>query len=192
MKRAPKEVVQDRITQAVVDTAAAKGIGATSMVLVAKAAKVSAGTLYLHFESKDDMLQKSFLRLKTELHARLMEQANAAPTAKDAIRAVWVEMIRFQAERPSGFLFLEYAGAAQVLTPEQVAQVAPLQLEVNAVVQRAIDDGTITVADLQVALNILIGPALYLARKHTMAGTAVPADEIENTFSRLWQSLGGS
>lgn len=45
------------------------------MAAVANVAKVSAGTLYLHFASKEDMLQKVYLELKRELYSEFMTAA---------------------------------------------------------------------------------------------------------------------
>ncbi|WP_340160924.1 TetR/AcrR family transcriptional regulator [uncultured Hoeflea sp.] len=187
MKRPTKDAVQERIVEAVIDTVAAQGIGATSMAAVARAAKVSAGTLYLHFASKEEMLQSVYLKLKLAFHADLMKAASG--DARQAIAGMWRALLAFQQDQPNGFLFLEYAGAAQVLTPEQKARVAPLQGEVNAVIQRAIDEGIIKVPSLSVAATLLIGPAMQLARTHAIAGTPVPADEANQTFDRIWMSL---
>lgn len=187
MKRPTKDAVYERIVQAVTDTVAAQGIGATSMAAVARAAKVSAGTLYLHFASKEEMLQSVYLKLKLEFHANLMQAASGG--TRQAISGMWHALLDFQQTQPNGFLFLEYAGAAQVLTLEQRAEVAPLQGEVNAVVQRAIDEGVISVPSLAVAATLLIGPAMQLARTHAISGTPIPDDEATQTFDRIWLSL---
>ena len=187
MKRPSKDAVYERIVQAVTDTVAAQGIGATSMAAVARTAKVSAGTLYLHFASKEEMLQAVYLKLKLAFHANLMAAATGEP--RQAISGMWRALLRFQQDQPNGFLFLEYAGAAQVLAPEQKAEVAPLQGEVNAVIQRAIDAGVITVPSLAVAATLLIGPAMQLARTHAIAGTQIPEAQATETFDRIWRSL---
>ncbi len=191
MKRPTKEQVQDRIVKAVIETVAQQGIGATSMALVARAAQVSAGTLYLHFTSKEDMLQQVYLRLKHAFHADLMS-ASAAPTHRDAICGMWWAVLEFHKKNPDGLLFLEYAGAAQVLTQEQKNQVAPLQDDVHAVLQRAIDDKAMTPPSLEVAVNLLIGPALHLARKYALTKERIPAPEAQQTFDRVWACLGGT
>ncbi len=188
MTRATKKEMLERIVDAVVRVAVDKGIGAAGMADIAKAAKVSAGTLYLHFDTKGDMLQATYLRIKQDFHARLM-QAAEADGSEVVIRAMWENTLTFLQERPDHFLFLEYAGAAQVLTPDQKALVAPLQAEVNALIQTAIDDGTLDDMPLGVAVNLLIGPAMHLARKAAMAGTPPNRKEVDQTFARLWACL---
>ena len=189
MARPTKDQIEARIIAAVTQTAAADGIGATSMAAVARAARVSAGTLYLHFSSKEDMLQQVYLRLKHAFHAQLMQAAHDAPDPRAAIEAMWRALLAFQQADPNAFLFLEYAGAAQVLTEAQKSGVAPLQQEVNAILQRALDAGILTVPSLDIAVTLLIGPALQLARRHALAGTPVPDIEARQTFERIWTCL---
>ena len=188
MKRQPQEEVQTRIVNAVTKVAAERGIGATSMANVAKAARVSAGTLYLHFASKEDMLQKAYLSVKHAFHDKLTKAIQDAKTPEIAIKTLWHALLEFQTAQPAAFLYLEYAGAAQVLTEAQRALVAPLQQDVNAPIRQAIERGTIAVS-LDIATNLLIGSAMHLARKHALAGTAIPTDEADQTYDRVWAAL---
>lgn len=178
----------DQIRAAVVQIAACKGIGATNMADIAKLAKVSPGTLYLRFENKEDLLQKTYLAIKTEFHANLMQAATATGSAA-ILRAMWMQLFDFLQARPLDFLFLEYAGAAQIMTPDQRAQIAPLQAEVDALIQTAIDDGTLRQMPLGVAINLLIGPAMMLARRAALDGNPASSIEIDLTFSTLWAAL---
>ena len=77
MPRPTKDQVFEKIKAAVVTVVARNGIGATSVGEIAKLAQISAGTIYLHFENKDDMLQQVYLRIKQEFHFVLMQAKSA-------------------------------------------------------------------------------------------------------------------
>jgi AcrR family transcriptional regulator len=178
----------DQIKAAVVQIATSKGMGAANMADIAKLAKVSPGTLYLRFKNKEDMLQKTYLAIKTDFHATLMQAAKAGNSTA-ILNAMWMQLFGFLQTRPLDFLFLEYAGAAQILTPDQKAQTAPLQAEIDALIQTAIDDGTLRQMPLGVAINLLIGPAMQLARRAAMAGQPATAAEIDLTFTTIWAAI---
>lgn len=184
----PKKIKADQIKTAIVQIATTKGMGAANMADIAKLAKVSPGTLYLRFENKEDMLQKTYLAIKTDFHANLMQAASAGNSTA-ILRAMWMQLFTFLQTRPLDFLFLEYAGAAQILTPDQKAQVAPLQAEVDALIQAAIDNGTLRPMPLGVAINLLIGPAMLLARRAAMAANPATQTEIDLTFSTIWAAI---
>lgn len=188
MPRPTKDQVFEKIKAAVVTVVARNGIGATSVGEIAKLAQISAGTIYLHFENKDDMLQQVYLRIKQEFHFVLM-QAKSADGPRDVVRGMWLNLFMFLQHRPNDFLYLEYAGAAQVLTPAQKALVAPLQAEVGALLQRALDDAGLSHVALDIAETLLIGPAMHLARKAVLSETTPSPKEVDETFDRVWSSL---
>ncbi len=188
MAKPTKAQILNQIRTAVVEVVASKGIGAASVADIARAAKVSPGTIYLHFENKDDLLQKTYLHIKLDFHKSLMTAADA-PNSKEIVKGMWFNLFAFLLSKPLDFRFLEYAGAAQVLTEAQRAEVAPLQDEINHLIQAAMDDGTLTPMPLNVAVSLLIGPAMHLARTAAMTGTPARPDEVDQTFDRIWSSL---
>lgn len=176
-----------RIHNAIVAETSEKGIGAVAMLPIAKRAKVSAGTLYNRYASKEDMLQQTYLQIKHRYHAQLM-QVGSGPS-NQVIRRLWINFFAFIQDRPQELLFLEYAGAAQLLTDAQRAEIAPMQAEVSGLVQTALDDGTMRPIPLSVAIDLLMGAALALARRHALAGNTAPISEIDTTFETLWSVL---
>ncbi|WP_310618527.1 TetR/AcrR family transcriptional regulator [Flexibacterium corallicola] len=188
MGRLSKEQVRENIFDAVVQITAEKGVGATSMADVARTAKVSAGTLYLHFESKEAMLQATYLYLKRKFyHSLRQEQASQSPRA--VVEGVWRDLVNFLCQQPNAFLFLETAGAAQLLTEEQRAEIEPYQEELSGLIQSSINAEAGEEVSLNVALNLLIGSAMHLARRNALSSEPRNEAEVSETFLRVWRSL---
>jgi AcrR family transcriptional regulator len=191
MKRPSQDVIKERIRGGLVRVVAKSGIGGTSIGAVAKEAGVSAGTIYLHFEDKDDLLQKVYLLIKTEFHS-IMVAAKSEADSKTMIRRMWRDMFQFTTAHPLDFLFIEYAGAAQVLTDEQTRHVAGFQVEIAAMLQRAIDDGTLARLPVATVITLLVAPAMHLARMSALTNTSIDASQLDLTFERVWLSLAGT
>lgn len=188
MPRRPRTDILDDIRAAVVEVVASKGIGATAIADIARIAGVSPGTIYLHFVNKDDLLQQTYLHIKRDFHARMIAAATG-PGSAAIIRGMWFSLFDYLRTRPLDFRFLEYAGAAQVLTPEQRAETAPLQGELNALLQAAMDDGTVQPMPITVATSLLMGPAMHIARIASLAEKPPTQAEIDQTFDRVWSCL---
>lgn len=188
MPRPSTQDIRLRIRNGVVEVAVSKGIGAAGVAEIARAARVSPGTIYLHFADKDALLQQSYLEIKHEFHARMMAAATADGSAA-IIRGMWLNLFAFLRDRPLDYRFLEYAGAAQVLTPAQRAAVAPLQAEINALLQAAMDNGTIRALPMTVTTSLLLGPALHLARLASLGEHRPDPSDIDQTFDRVWACL---
>jgi len=177
-----------KIRKALVEEVAEKGIAATSVGAVAKRAGVATGTIYLHFANKDEMLQQIYLQIKTEFHA-IMVAATAEPDSTRMIRRMWFDMFDFVAAHPFDFMFVEYAGAAQVLTTAQLTSLKYMQPEIAAMLQRAVDDGTLAELPVATITTLLVAPALHMARNHALQKTAITQELIALTFERVWLSV---
>lgn len=167
---------------------AEKGIGSVAMGPVAKRAGVSPGTIYLHFENKDDLLQTIYLNLKREFHATVVAPKDETDSAV-MIRQMWNNMFDFVAKDPFGFLFLESGSLSQILTSEQSQQIAHMPLEIAALLQRAIDDGTLADLPVSTVIVMLVAPAMHLARHRLLQGNNIMQDELDRTFERVWLSI---
>jgi TetR/AcrR family transcriptional regulator, repressor of fatR-cypB operon len=190
MKRPSQEAIKEQIRGGLVRVVAKNGIGATSIAAVAKEAGVSAGTIYLHFEDKADLLQKVYVQIKTEFHS-IMVAAKQEADSKAMIYRMWRDMFKFMTAHPLDFLFIEYAGADQVLSEDMRHQIAGFQVEITSMLQRAIDDGTLAPLPVATVTTLLVAPAMHLARMSALNDTPIDAREIDLTFERVWLSIAG-
>lgn len=191
MKRPTPDETREKIRNALVRVVARNGIGATSVNDVAREAGVSAGTIYLHFKDKTDLLQQVYLTIKTEFHA-LMTAAAEEPNSEEMIRRMWRDMFNFVSAHPLDFMFIEYAGAAQVLNAEQAQRIAAFQPEIAAMLQRAIDDGTLAPLPVETVTTLLVAPAMHLARMQAVSGKPIDAERRDLTFARVWMAIAAT
>lgn len=188
MPRMTKAQTRQKLRDAVVAEAVDRGFGAFSVGGVVERAKVSAGTVYVHFDSKEDMLQQVFLEVKAEFHA-IMVRSRTAPTSAAMIRAMWFDMFAFVAANPAKFLFLEYGNSARFLTPEQDLHVHSMSIEINDMLRSGIRDGTLADLDAATMSLLLVAPAMQLARSAVAQGTEIPKQQLEDIFARVWRSI---
>lgn len=187
-RKLSKEQIEANIAQAVVDEVAEFGIGSASVGAIAKRAKVSPGTIYLHFENKDDMLQQIYLQIKTEFHSIMVAAADEL-SSESMIKRMWFDLFKFASDHPNYFLFIEHTGAAQVLTKEQSNSIAYMVGDITEMITRAIDDKTLAPLPVQTHIVMLVGPALHMARTAILNGRIPDFAEINLTFDRVWLSI---
>lgn len=188
LPRTTKEQTGKKLRDAVVAEAVENGIGAVGVSAVVKRAEVSAGTIYVHYENKEDMLAKVYMDVKAELHARVTDGLDTTSTAR-TIRAMWFNLFAFVNEKPQHFLFLEFCSTAKLLTPDQQRVVDGYTDDIGAVLQRGIDDGILAPLDRRFLTLMLIAPAERLARRAVLSGEKIPTETIEQIFDRVWLSI---
>ncbi|MEM9967605.1 MAG: TetR/AcrR family transcriptional regulator [Pseudomonadota bacterium] len=188
MARPSKDEIQFKIQQAVVEIVVKNGVGAASVGEIAKHARVSAGTIYLHYDNKEDMLRKVYMQIKTQFH-ELMVASSAEASSAEMIKRMWFDMFAFAETHPLDFQFIEDAGMIATLTADQRLRVAAMGGAINDLVQRAIDDRTLDDMPVGVAVNLLMGPAILLAKRQAHTATAASQDILNQTFERVWRAV---
>lgn len=188
MPRLTKEQTRSKLRSAVVAEVIERGFSATSVGDVVKRAKVSAGTVYVHFESKDDMLQKVFMEIKTEFHAAMIAAKSEANSAA-MVRRMWFDMFAFASNQPSDFLYLEYGNSARILAPEQEDMAHKMTVEIGDMLQQGIDDGTLADIGVDTISLLLVAPAMQLARRAVLSDKPIPARLTELVFDRIWRAI---
>ena len=188
MPRQTKTETHMKLRDALVAEAVEKGLFAVKITSVVNRAKVSAGTLYVHFENKDDMLRKVYMDLKAEFHDRVTAHRGEQDSAA-LVRQMWFGMFDFVRDRPKDFLFLDLASAARFLTPEQQAIADSYAADIAALLQRGVDDGTLADLDTRLLSLLLVAPAMQLARGAVISGRPIPEDIISQAFDRVWLSI---
>lgn len=188
MPRTTKDKTRQKLQDALVVEAVENGIAAVNVAGIVKRAKVSAGTVYVHFENKDDMLRQVYLQLKTEFHETVTRHRDEADTAK-MVRYMWFDMFDFVRERPRDFLFLDYGSAAKILLPEQQAIADGFATDIGALLRRGVDDGTLAPLDTGMLSLLLVAPAMQLARGAVISGRPITDDVVAATFERVWLSI---
>ncbi len=188
MPRLTKDQTRRKLRDAVVFEAVGKGFATLSVADVVKRAQVSAGTVYVHFENKTDMLQQVYMELKEEFHEAVTQHRDTSPTAA-MIRAMWFDMFDWIAEHPRQFLFLDLGAAAHLLTDEQQAKADTCAEDIAGLLRRGVQDGTLAPLDTKLLSLLLTAPAMQMARGAVMRGQPIPRDSVEQTFDRVWLAI---
>ncbi len=98
---------REAILQAALELIAEHGFQHTPMSLISKRSKASAGIIYHYFESKDDLLQSLYLRIKGDMsRAWLGADDPQQPLAK-RFQSLWLVIFRYCLAHPQEMAFVE-------------------------------------------------------------------------------------
>ena len=97
----------NKIYRAAIKVVNRNGFEGSSMLKIAAEADVSAATIYLYFENKDDMIKKLFIHLKSRMGNSYYNDNNELTPSKGTYRALWLNHYQFIMENIEEFNFLE-------------------------------------------------------------------------------------
>ncbi|HET9992067.1 MAG TPA: TetR/AcrR family transcriptional regulator [Kofleriaceae bacterium] len=144
-----------RILDAALRAFAERGYHGTAVPEVAQAAKVSTGTLYHYFDSKEVLVNEVYRDAKLRLRTALLgELPTLDPYELDRGRAwftaLWDRLGKFARAEPDAFRFLEMQDHAPYLDAEsralELSVLAPLWLEGQRLTARGSDAPPVDVA----------------------------------------------
>ena len=98
---------QNRIKEAMIQLILRDGIDGTSMSKIAKEAGVSPATIYVYYESKEDMLSEVFREYARKSYDYLLERVRPTMDAEELIEAIVRSYYSFSVEYKEIFSFVE-------------------------------------------------------------------------------------
>lgn len=164
---------------------AERGFHGTSMSAVAERAGVAAGTIYVHYGSKDELVMATYAEIKGQLGEAAALAADPASPPEERFHSLWLaiyEHLEAEPDRASFLVQLEgspYAGRAHEFA-ESGEPGALLQI-VSA------PDMVALVAPLEPALlyDVAIGPAVRLVA----SGAKVGQEELGVLAGSCWRAM---
>jgi AcrR family transcriptional regulator len=101
-----EEDKKKRILEAALNLFTEKGIDNTSTALISKEAGVAAGTIYLYFENKVDLINKLYLSIKEESMISSFLYLMEHSVGYESIEKVWMENVEWGVNNPNKFRFI--------------------------------------------------------------------------------------
>jgi AcrR family transcriptional regulator len=83
------------------------GFHGTSMSLLTKEAKVSTGTIYHYFSSKDDLMKKMYCYFRSQLEAYISSQVDVKEDYKERYYLRWQKLYLYYTQHPKVLVFFE-------------------------------------------------------------------------------------
>lgn len=173
------------IRDAVIADVVEHGLGNAPMSRIAKRARVSAGTIYIYYPNKDEMIQSIYLEIKTLLHESMLEAYASGTDTKERLRRMWFAMFETMLAKPAMFAFHEIIGAEKILTSEQQSSASAMAVDLRDRLLAGVDDGTLKAMPPECLASLFFAPAISLARRMLDAGQT-DLQKGETLFEMIW------
>lgn len=179
-----------RILKAGLSLLAGKGFHGFSVKHLAERAGVAAGTLYLYFEDREDLIRQLHTEIIAKLADYLFAEHDASLTLEQQYRLICRKYWRFSLENPEitlskvqfdhlppEVLRLQRQGARQAFKP------------LGRIFEQGKADRTIKNLPDEVLVNLAIEPYGMLARKQILGLIDLKAQELERVIDASWDAI---
>lgn len=166
------------------------GFHGTSMAAVADQANVGAGTIYRHFEGKEDLINVLYAEARADVHRRIMEKVPPDDRPlKERLYVIWCALIRGHLECPTLFRFcLQYESSPFIRASTREA-VDAMKEPFRRMDAEGEADGILRPIPTEVRMAFATGTANRLVMQHLNGTIALDDDLIDDTFDMLWRAV---
>jgi len=117
---------KDQVMQAALQLFVERGFDGTSTAEISKKAGVAAGTLFHHFDNKENLINAIYMKVKSDISETFRLAVDPNNDAKTNFLNVWTSFMRFCVDRPNQFRFTEiFSNSPQI--SERTAEQAKAQ-----------------------------------------------------------------
>ncbi|MES2189550.1 MAG: TetR/AcrR family transcriptional regulator [Pseudomonadota bacterium] len=174
-----KEARPGELLDAALDLFVEKGFAATRSEEVAARAGVSKGTLFLYFQSKEELLKAVVRenisgRFKEWNEEFLTYEGSSADMITYCMNVWWDRVGATKASGITKLMMSEAKNFPEIAAFYQQEVIAPGQTLIRRILQRGIDRGEIRPVDLDYAVFTIVAPMMFLILAKHSPGVCAP------------------
>ena len=179
----------NKIYRAAIKVVNRNGFEGSSMLKIAAEADVSAATIYLYFENKDDMIKKLFIHLKSRMGNSYYNDNNELTPSKGTYRALWLNHYQFIMENIEEFNFLENFTNCPLINKIENDNKLDYCSTIESFFEKSKSIGLIQNLNNDLLYSLLFSPINYMVKKSTSTNNSLETNDLINTFEASWRAI---
>lgn len=165
------------------------GFHASAMSKIAKMANVSPATIYLYFENKQDLVNQTYLEVKTKYTDFVFQTYNENTPVKSGFELIWKRIAEFNSNESEYSFFLNQCNNTPMIDePSRKEGIRHLQPLLD-LWQRGKNEGIIKPVSDYILYAYSINPISTLMMAQKQGHFQLNNDRIEEAFTAAWDSI---
>jgi AcrR family transcriptional regulator len=165
------------------------GFHATPMSKIAKLANVSPATIYLYFENKQDLVNKTYIEVKSEYTQYAFATYNTSMSVEEGFKLIWKRIADFKLKEFENAMFLAQCDSTPMIDEpsrqEGIKHLQPL-LDLWA---RGKKEGIIKPISDYLLYAYAINPLSFLMISQNRGAFTLDKTHIEEAYQSAWNSI---
>ncbi|WP_339723622.1 TetR/AcrR family transcriptional regulator [Maribacter stanieri] len=180
---------RNALINATIDLVNNDGFHATPMSKIAKMACVSPATIYLYFENKQDLVNKTYIEVKSNYTAYAFATYDESMSVEKGFEAIWKRIADFKLKESAHAMFLAQCDNTPMIDEESrqegIKHLQPL-LDLWA---RGKKEGIIKPLSDYMLYAYSINPLSFLMITQNRGSVKLDAKELDQAFEAAWSSI---
>ena len=165
------------------------GFHSTPMSMIAKEAKVAAGTIYIYYKNKEALLNNLYLEIKEKYSASLMKGVLDSMPVRDAFEMVWRNSVNFELKHLEEYSVMEQFRNSPFIKMETVEEGFKIFQPIISLIERAKREKIIKPFSSDVFFALYFSPAADIVKAAMRNKNKLSEETISATFQGCWDAV---
>lgn len=165
-----------------------EGIVGLTMSKIAKTAKIGIGTLYVYFESKEELVNELYRELKTKGSLSMIDDLRELPV-KLQLMEIWKRTLTYRVENHTQMVFMEQFLNSPFISEESRGLSHQFTAYLTDLLETGQQQMIIKHADEAILTNLLSGYSRQLASHLVVTKTPLTDEILNQSFSLCWDAI---
>lgn len=165
------------------------GFHATPMSKIAKMACVSPATIYLYFENKQDLVNKTYLEVKSSYTAYAFATYDETMSVKEGFEVIWKRITEFKLKEDAYAMFLAQCDNTPMIDEESRQEGIRHLQPLLDLWKRGIKEGVIKPMSDYMLYAYAINPLSFLTIAQHRGALVLDDKQLEQAFEAAWSSI---
>jgi len=180
---------RNALIKATIELVNNNGFHGTPMSMIAKMAQVSPATIYLYFENKQDLVNKTYIDVKAQYTSYVFANYNEALSVADGFENIWERIANFKLEDSENAMFLAQCDNTPMIDePSRQEGIKHLQPLLD-LWERGKKEGIIKPISNYLLYAYSINPLSFLMMAQKRDAFILNETHLEAAYQSAWDSI---
>ncbi|WP_245586043.1 TetR/AcrR family transcriptional regulator [Paenibacillus pinihumi] len=165
------------------------GLAETTINKISKKANVSAATIYIYHENKEDLLLKTYMKVKGKMSERMFQGLDEALSVKERFDSIIRNYVQFIQTNKEYFLFLEQVMNSPLPQKWCLEESSSLFQPVFEMFEMGKEQKLLKQADVRMLVVYSILPIAELVKENLKKGTSFEDRELNAALIMSWDAI---
>ncbi|MBO1307195.1 TetR/AcrR family transcriptional regulator [Enterococcus sp. 669A] len=180
---------RDNIIQAAMDLINERGFSDTPMSQIAKKANVSAATIYVYFDNKEDLINKLYFHSKKKMRDYVMSNYDENATVEERYKQYLRKFIQFLVNNQQEFLFIDQFQSSPLLNEEVSESISQLFQQFHSIYDEGKETNVFKNVDTTIIAGFTINPAMQFVRDYHAKTLSLTESMIDDIIQMSWDAV---
>lgn len=165
------------------------GFTEMTMASVAAQAGIATGSIYTYFKNKEDLINKLFIDIKTEMFRNMLNALTASNTFESNFKKMWMWYFRFSTKEPQKLIFIDQFNNSGYLTLATRKKTMLMMQPILQLFEEANKKNWIREMDPLLLVSHFTGAINETIKMHQLIKAKPSAITIDSCYAICWNGI---